>query len=58
MTFESWPNYNYADEQDITEELKESLECDTEHLTEQFDINGMKAILAKYQGIVFGTMPD
>ncbi len=56
--------YNYADdntlsdEQDTPEELKESLECDAEHVTQWFDCNGMKTNPEKYEGIAFGTKPD
>ncbi len=39
------------------EELKESLECDAEHVTQWFDSNGMKANPEKYHGIAFGTKP-
>ncbi len=63
VKLESCEVYNYADnntlsdEQDTGEELKESLECDAEHVTQWFDTNGMKVSPEKYQGIVFGTTP-
>ncbi len=62
--FESCEDYNYADDntlsdkQNTHEKLKESLECDTEHVTQRFDSNGMKANPEKYHGIAFGKKPN
>ncbi len=64
LILESCEHYNYADdntlsdEQDTHGELKESMECDAEHVTQWFDCNGMKANPERYQGIAFRTKTD
>ncbi len=64
LILESCEDYNYADnntlsdQQDISEELTESLECDAEYVTKWFVYTDVKSNPERYQGIAFGTKPN